>query len=169
MGDTTASRGLDAENPAAMQKALFARLGWMATVGRCTPSVCRTPSPLCRPKQEADAGDRALRGRKGRGLLETARSEQSDLERQAQSEVRTAREAVAATGRALESARAAAEQANEVLRITDVAFREGATTNIEVLDAQPRVRDAETAAAIAEDALRRARLDLLVALGRFPR
>ncbi len=83
--------------------------------------------------------------------------------------MRTAREAVRLTERASERARAAAGQANEVLRITDVAFREGATTNIEVIDAQRRARDAETAAASAEDALRRARLELLVATGRFPR
>jgi outer membrane protein TolC len=55
-----------------------------------------------------------------------------------------------------------------VLQITDVAFRAGATTNIEVVDAQRRARDAETTAVIAEDAVRRARLDLLVATGRFP-
>ncbi|MGH9347524.1 MAG: TolC family protein, partial [Vicinamibacterales bacterium] len=80
-----------------------------------------------------------------------------------------AREAVVHTERALDRARSAAEQALEVMRITDVAFREGATTNIEVIDAQREARDAETAAAIAEDALRRARLDLLVATGLFPR
>ena len=55
-----------------------------------------------------------------------------------------------------------------MLSITDVAFREGATTNIEVIDAQRGARDAETAAAIAEDAVRRAKLELLVATGRFP-
>jgi outer membrane protein TolC len=55
-----------------------------------------------------------------------------------------------------------------VLRITDIAFREGATTNIEVIDAQRRARDAATITALAEDALRRARLELLVATGRFP-
>ena len=55
------------------------------------------------------------------------------------------------------------------MRITDVAFRAGATTNLEVIDAQRRARDAETAAAIAEDRERQARLDLLVALGLFPR
>ena len=73
------------------------------------------------------------------------------------------------TARALAAARRAAEQANEVVRITDVAFRAGATTNLEVIDAQRRARDAETAAAIAEDRVRQARLDLLVALGLFPR
>ena len=66
------------------------------------------------------------------------------------------------------NARLAAQHAAEVLRITDVAFRAGATTNIELIDAQRRARDADTAAAIAEDRVRQARLDLLVALGRFP-
>jgi outer membrane protein TolC len=41
-------------------------------------------------------------------------------------------------------------------------------TLVEVIDAQRRARDAETAAAIAEDAVRRARLELLLASGRFP-
>ena len=59
--------------------------------------------------------------------------------------------------------------AAEVLKITDLAFRAGATTNIELIDAQRRARDADTAAALAEDRVRQSRLDLLVALGRFPR
>ena len=56
-----------------------------------------------------------------------------------------------------------------MVRITDVAFRAGATTNLEVIDAQRRARDTETIAAVAEDRVRQARLDLLVALGLFPR
>jgi outer membrane protein TolC len=90
------------------------------------------------------------------------------VEIQARSEVRTARAAVEASERALEAARLSAEQANGVLRISTSAFELGATTNIEVIDAQRAARDAEAIAAFAEDALRRARLDLLVALGRFP-
>ncbi len=58
--------------------------------------------------------------------------------------------------------------AAEVLRITDIAFRAGATTNIEVVDAQRQSRDAETTVRRAEDRARLARLALLVALGRFP-
>jgi len=115
-----------------------------------------------------DAGQRRGQVRERAALVDVVRAERLNAERQAGSEIRTAREAVAATERALQHARAAAEQANEVVRITDVAFREGATTNIEVIDAQRRARDAETAAAIAEDAVRRARLELLVATGRFP-
>ena len=91
------------------------------------------------------------------------------LEIQARSEIRIADESVQSQVRVLDSARLAAEQANEVLRISTAAFEVGATTNLEVIDAQRSARDAETTAALAEDAVRRARLDLLLALGRFPR
>lgn len=115
-----------------------------------------------------DAGERQGRARERQAFVDVARLERENLERQAASEIRAAREAVRATERAREYARQAAEQANEVVQITDVAFREGATTNIEVVDAQRRARDAETTAAIADDAVRRARLELLLAAGRFP-
>lgn len=115
-----------------------------------------------------EAGERRGRARERRALVDSVRAERAGGERQASSEVRTAREAVRSTERALDRARDAAQQALEVVRITDVAFRAGATTNIEVIDAQREARDAETEAAIAEDAVRRARLDLLVATGRFP-
>jgi outer membrane protein TolC len=65
-------------------------------------------------------------------------------------------------------ARLAAQQAGEVVEIVNISFKVGASTNIEVIDAQRAARDAATAAAIAEDQLRQARLALLVALGRFP-
>jgi len=87
---------------------------------------------------------------------------------QASSEVRAAREAVASGGRSLESARRAAEQARQVVGITNISYRAGAATNIEVIDAERSARDADIGVAIAEDRLRRARLELLNALGRFP-
>ncbi|MBI2220910.1 MAG: TolC family protein [Acidobacteria bacterium] len=114
-------------------------------------------------------GERRGLKRERQARLDIARADRTGVERQARAELRAAIEAVRSTERALERTRAAAEQANEVVRITVIAFRAGATTNIEVIDAQRGARDAETAAAIAEDALRRARLELLVALGRFPR
>jgi outer membrane protein TolC len=101
----------------------------------------------------------------------TAESAAIDLEQaelQARSEVRAARIAIEAASRALVSASLAAEHANEVLRITDIAFRAGATTNIELIDAQQRARESESAVGQAEDVLRQARLELLVALGLFP-
>jgi outer membrane protein TolC len=86
----------------------------------------------------------------------------------ARSEARAGREAIASAERGLSSARAAADQARQVVNITNISFRAGAATNIEVIDAERRARDADTAAAVAEDTLRRARLELLTALGRFP-
>jgi outer membrane protein TolC len=93
----------------------------------------------------------------------------TELEIRARSEVRLAQASLASLERSLGSARRAAEQADEVLRITTTAFEVGATTNIEVIDAQRSARDAGTTVTVAQDAVERARLDLLVAIGRFPR
>ena len=74
-------------------------------------------------------------------------------------EVRAAREAVASNERSLASARAAASQAHRVVDITTISFRAGASTNIEVIDAERTARDNDLAVAVAEDRLLRARLD----------
>ena len=66
------------------------------------------------------------------------------------------------------TSRLAAESAAEALRITEIAYRAGATSNIEVVQAQQSARSAEIEFAVAEDRLRQARLDLLFALGQFP-
>lgn len=115
-----------------------------------------------------DGGERRAVKRQRQTALETARLQLDDVEIRARSELRTAQASLESTERALVNARLAAQQAGEVVRITDIAFRAGATTNIEVVDAQQRARNAEIAAAEAEDRVRGARLDLLVALGRFP-
>jgi outer membrane protein TolC len=115
-----------------------------------------------------ESGGRRGQARERQALVDVVRAQRDDAERRASSEIRAAREAVAATERALAFAQTAARQANDVVQITDVAFREGATTNIEVIDAQRQARDAETAATVAESAVRRARFELLIATGRFP-
>jgi outer membrane protein TolC len=115
-----------------------------------------------------DAGERRITKRQREIALQTARIQLTDVELRARSELRTAQAAVESSDRALTHARLASQHAAEVLKITDVAFREGATTNIELIDAQRQARDADTAVALAEDRVRQARLDLLVALGRFP-
>ena len=92
----------------------------------------------------------------------------TSIEIQARAQVRVAQAAVDSAQRQMAAARRAADQANEVLRITTTVFEVGATTNIEVIDAQRSARDAETVAVQAEDLWRQARLELLVALGRFP-
>lgn len=99
---------------------------------------------------------------------ETARLRLDAVKVQARSELRFAQEAVVRNEQIVATSRQSAESAAEVLRITEIAYRAGATTNIEVVQAQQTARNAEVTAALAEDQLRQARLDLLVALGQFP-
>jgi multidrug efflux system outer membrane protein len=115
-----------------------------------------------------DGGGRRAVKRDREQALESARLTFSETATRARSEVRVARDSLDSLNRALALARAGSEQAADVLRITTTAFEVGATTNIEVIDAQRSARHADSAVVIAEDAVRRARLDLLVALGRFP-
>jgi outer membrane protein len=99
---------------------------------------------------------------------EAARLRLDALKNEARSELRTAVESVSRTERIVAAIGQAADSAREALRITEIAYRAGATTNIEVVQAQQTARNAEIEAAVAEDRLRQARLDLLVALGQFP-
>jgi outer membrane protein TolC len=115
-----------------------------------------------------DAGLRSGIKRVRESASESSRLQLTSLQTQARSEVRIAQEQVRSRDRVLVSLRRAAQQAEEVVSITNTAFEAGATTNLEVIDAQRTARDAESAAAIAEDAVRRARLELLAAIGRFP-
>jgi len=115
-----------------------------------------------------DSGQRTSFKVQRQASLDIARANLAGAMTQASSEVRAAREAIASGERILASARAAADQAQQVVDITNISFRAGAATNIEVIDAGRTARDNDNAVAIAEDTLRRAHLDLLVALGRFP-
>jgi len=101
-------------------------------------------------------------------IREQARAQLDATLRQARSEVRTAFEVMRKADDALKAARDAATLAREALELAQLAYKAGATTNIEVIDAERRARDAEGSAAIAEDASRTARLELFVASGRFP-
>ena len=87
---------------------------------------------------------------------------------QADSEVRTGFKAVRRSQQALAAARLAAEAAHQAFQVADQQYQAGATTNIDVVDAERRAHDADAVVAIAEDNERQARLDLLGALGRFP-
>jgi outer membrane protein TolC len=115
-----------------------------------------------------DSGQRSSLRTQRRAALDVAQANLDGALTQASSQVRAAREAVASGERSLASAQAAADQGQQVVNIVNVSFRAGAATNIEVIDAERSARDADTAVAVAEDTLRRARLDLLLALGRFP-
>lgn len=115
-----------------------------------------------------DGGNRYGLAHEREALHEEARVRLDATLRQAKADVRTAFEAMKRADAALAAAREAAQVAREALSLSELAYRAGATSNIEVVDAQRRERDADTDAAIAEDAARQARLDLLAACGRFP-
>ena len=99
---------------------------------------------------------------------EEARAQLDGLLRQVSVEVRTAFAVVHNADQTLISARAAAAAGATAARLTDKSYRAGASTNIEVIDAERQARDADSQAALAEDAARQARLDLLLATGAFP-
>ena len=99
---------------------------------------------------------------------ETARIRLDSVRLEARSEVRLAQEAVARNLQIVAASRESAANALEALRITEIAYKAGATTNIEVVQAQQTARNAELAASLAFDRLRQAQLDLVVALGQFP-
>lgn len=154
-------------------------LDWIPTASAAFDPQLVTPAGLFQPARTwrgfvsvsipvLDGGSRRATKRLRGVAVDTARSQLTQVELRAKSELRTAQAAVDSAERALTQARFGAQNAAEVLKITDLAFRAGATTNIELIDAQRRARDADTAAALAEDRVRQSRLDLLVALGRFP-
>ena len=115
-----------------------------------------------------DGGARYGLQRERSALYEESKAQLEGLLRQARSDVRGAFEAVQRADESLRSARQAARLAHEALDMTTLAYREGATNDLEVVDAARRSRDADVAALSAEDTARQARIDLLAASGRFP-
>lgn len=115
-----------------------------------------------------DGGLRYGQQRERRALLQAAQIKVSGVLRQARADVRTTYAVLKQADRALDAARQAAQFGEQAYQMADQAFKAGATTNLEVIDAARQARDAETAAVIAEDNARQARLDLLIAIGKFP-
>src|SRR5205823_124431 len=109
------------------------------------------------------------------GAIEERRAERDEARelldsalRQARSDVRTSFAELERADLGLREARDASRLAGEALDITTLAYHAGATNDLDVVDAERRARDAANAAAVAEDAARQARIDLLAATGRFP-
>ena len=115
-----------------------------------------------------DGGLRSGEKRERRALVDEAAANLAGGKVQARSDVRLAGDAIRLADQGLVSARRAAAQAHEALDIVNLSYGAGASTSLDVLDAQRRARDADTAAATAEDAARQARLDYLQGSGRFP-
>ncbi len=88
--------------------------------------------------------------------------------RKARSDMRAAFESMRRADSALRSSRDAAKLAEQALELANLAYRAGAVTNIEVIDAEREARDAETQAEVAGDTARQARLTMLAATGHLP-
>ena len=116
-----------------------------------------------------DGGLRYGQAHERAALRDEAQIDHEGVARQVASDVRASYVELNRALRSFEAARSSARRAQAALAMTNQAYRAGATTNIEVIDAETRARDADTAAAQAEDAARQATIDLLAASGRFPR
>jgi outer membrane protein TolC len=115
-----------------------------------------------------DGGLRYGQAKERRALADEAQTALDGAMRQARSDVRVGYQALERADAALVSSRQAAKSAKDALDLASIAYRAGAVTNIEVIDAENAFRDAEVNAAVAEDAARQARLDVLAATGVFP-
>jgi outer membrane protein TolC len=115
-----------------------------------------------------EGGIRWAQNKERAALLDEARSQYDALLRQTRSDIRIAVEEIGRADEAMQSASSAARLAREALDLANRAYRAGATSNLEVIDAERRARDADSEAVIAEDTVRQARLDLLAAAGQFP-
>ena len=115
-----------------------------------------------------DGGLRTGQDHQRKAFANEARLAAEAALRQARSDVRVAFEEIQRADIALDQAEQSSAFAKRALELANIAYRAGATTNLEVIDAERQARDAESQSAIAEDAAREARLDLLAASGRFP-
>jgi outer membrane protein TolC len=115
-----------------------------------------------------DGGARYGRTHQREAQFEQAKIQVAAATRQANSEVRAAVDNFDRSTAAVQRARNSAKLADEAMRLAEISYRAGATTNLELIDAQRRARDAETLAVIGEDNALQAALDLLAASGRFP-
>lgn len=115
-----------------------------------------------------DGGVRYGQQAEREALAAQRRSVRDAILRQARSEVRLAFVNIERADAGLVAAAKAAQLASEALELATLAYKAGATTNVEVIDAERRARDAASAAVVAEDEARRARVELLVATGRLP-
>jgi len=99
--------------------------------------------------------------------LRESKAQLEGLLRLARSEVRAAFESVRGADDSLRSARQAARLAHQALDMSTLAYREGATNDLEVIDAERRARDADVRALGGRYRAPGAHR-LLAASGRFP-
>jgi multidrug efflux system outer membrane protein len=111
--------------------------------------------------------------RQGRRLIRSAVFDETtasleNLLRAGRSDIRLGYQSLETADTRVAEARAAATLAKRALEISTLRYRQGATTNIEVIDAEQQARQSDLSAALAEDSAQQIRLNLLAAAGEFP-
>lgn len=115
-----------------------------------------------------DGGFRYGARREREALAFESRSLLDTVLQRARGDVRSAAEQLQGAEAAGVEQQRSASAARETLELANLAYRAGTTTNLEVIDAERGARDAETSELLAQDAVRQAQLNLLVAGGLFP-
>ena len=95
-------------------------------------------------------------------------AQKAGLARQIAADERAAQAAWRAAAEALLATKQVLGWADEGLRLAQMAWGAGVSTNLEVVDAERRARDAATAVVLAEDAVRQAWLEAMLARGVLP-
>lgn len=100
--------------------------------------------------------------------LASARAQSDEVRQRAESELRLALEVLSLREASARAADASAKWALEANVLARAAWKEGASTNIELIEAERAARDAESLAEVARTSQWAAQLELLVAAGRRP-
>ena len=151
---------------------------WLPTANRFLHAPVRHPCgalragqdlarrlPVPGPDLRRDPGAReADAHRRPRDLPNPARR----VKLQVRAELRLAQESVTRNEQIVAASRLSAESAAEALRISEIAYRAGATRTSRWCRRSRPPETRRSLFAVAEDRLRQARLDLLLALGQFP-
>lgn len=114
-----------------------------------------------------DGGLRYGQARERKALAIQAEQRLAGSIRQASADVRVASVAVDQASETLNRAKRSAALAHEAAELAKSGYSAGATSNLDLIDADRRARDADVQVALAEDALRQAKLELLSARGEF--
>ncbi len=115
-----------------------------------------------------DGGSRPAAHRERRARLVEARAAFALALIDAEAEIRAGLRTLSHRDEALVETAASATLADESLELARAAFQEGAGTQVDLIEAERAARDAATAVALATHDRDRARLALLLAIGRSP-
>lgn len=100
--------------------------------------------------------------------LAQARAQADDVRQRAESDLRLALQVLSLREASARAASASSKWALEAEVLARAAWKEGASTNIELIEAERGARDAESLAEVARTSQWAAQLELLVAAGRRP-